>query len=168
MRFVAVALAAAVASSEWASAEDPGPGGEGSTSAASAYTAEDVRTTVEEHIERTTRESGGVYRIADVHTGKTLDLELVRISIVAAGSLWRVHDAERGSVQGRTFFACTLFHLVGAPEGKVFDIDMQVDRREGGLVVTDVRIHKEKQLANGEWVWVTRPQGPGAASTKSR
>jgi hypothetical protein len=167
-RLVALALAAAVGSSRWASAEDPAPRHAGSGSPATAYTAEDIRATVEEHVERATRESGGVYRLPDAHAGKTLELELVRISIVAAGSLWRVHDPDRGPVEGRTHFACTAFHLVGAPEGKLYDIDMQIERREGGLAVTDVRIHKEKQLVNGEWVWVVRPQGQGAGSAKGR
>lgn len=166
MRLVALALATAVSSSGWASAEDPAPRHAGSGTTAGAYTAEDVRATVEAHVERAARESGGVYRLADAHTGKTLELELVHVGVVAAGSLWRVHDPDR-PVEGRALFACGRFHAVGAPEGKIYDIDMQVERRDGGLAVTDVRIHKEKQLVKGEWLWVTRPQGQ-AGSAKGR
>ncbi len=163
MRFVAVALAAVVGSFGRASAEDPArrPGGTG----ASATTAAAVKAAVEEHVQRVAQESGGVYRLADAHTGKTLELELVYVGVVAAGSLWRVHDPD-GRVEGGAFFACTRFHLVGAPEGKTYDIDMQIERREGGLTVTAERIHQEKQLVNGEWVWVVRPRDQAASSKR--
>lgn len=166
MRLVALALAAAVGSLGWASAEDPARRPGPKSARASATTAAEVKAAVVEYVERVAQESGGVYRLADAHTGKTLELELVYVGVVAAGSLWHVHDPDR-PVEGGAFFACTSFHLVGAPEGKTYDIDMQIERREGGLAVTYVYIHQEKQLVNGDWVWRTRPRGQ-AASTKPR
>lgn len=166
MRLVAVALAAFVGSLGPASAEEPALRPRGTGTGASTNTAAEIKAAVVEHVERVAQESGGVYRIADPYSGKTLELELVHVGIVAAGSLWRVHDPDR-PVAGGAFFACTRFHLLGAPEGKVYDIDMQLERREGGLAVTAERIHQEKQLVNGNWVWVARPKEQ-AASAKRR
>jgi hypothetical protein len=165
MRLVGVALAAAVGSLGWASAEGPArrPGVTGT--GASANTAATIKAAVEEHVARVAQESGGVYRVADAYSGKTLELELVSVGVVAAGSLWRVHDPD-SRVEGGAFFACTRFHLVGAPDGKVYDIDMQIERGEGGLAVTAERIHQEKQLVNGEWVWVVRPKDQAASAKR--
>jgi hypothetical protein len=111
---------------------------------------------VDEHLTRVTRDTGGVYRLADDQRGTVLDLELVEVSIVSASSMWTIHDADRHA--GRdTFFACTKLHLVGAPREKEYDVDMLVEPRDGALAVTDVRIHKEKQLVGGKWVWKARP-----------
>lgn len=149
MRFVDLALAAAVLL--------------GADSTSGGYTAEQVRAAVEEHIRRTVRESGGVYRVPDESTGETLELEFVQASLISAAALWRVHDPDH-RVDGRAYFACLLFHPIGAPEEKVYDVDVRVEPRDGALVVTDVRIHKEKQLVDGKWIWEPRPARPGGRS----
>ncbi len=146
MRLVALALAAAL-------------GG-----AAPGYTMEQARSTVEEYVERTVRESGGLYRISDAKAGK-LELEFVRVAVVAATDVWRVHDPDRKVAPG-AFIACTLFHAAGAPAEKVYDVDMLVEPREGGLAVTDVRVHNEKRLVDGKWVWETRKPGASGAEAK--
>jgi hypothetical protein len=133
---------------------------------ANGYTAEKIRATIEEHVQQRVQESGGgVYPLPDDATGKTLQLEFVHVGVVSAGALWTVHDPDRPP-EGRrgSFVACVLFHPVGAPPEKVYDVDVQVEPLEGKLAVTEVRIHKEMQLVNGEWTWVPRPaakQGRG-------
>jgi len=148
MRFVALSLAAALAGAA---------GG-------ADYTMEQARSTVEEHVRRTASESEGVYRVPDGEAG-TLSLEFVRVSLVAAADLWRVHDPERRIGPG-AFYACILFHAAGAPAEKVYDVDMLVEPREGGLAVTDVRVHKEKQLVNGKWVWEPRKASRSGTAAK--
>ncbi len=145
MRFVTLAVAAALAA----------PG----------FTAEQAKATVEEHVQHRVRDSGGVYRLADEQAGTTLDLEFVAVSLVSAGSLWRVHDPDR-RVGTNAFAACIRFHPVGAPEQKLYDVDMLVEPRDGRLAVTDVRIHKEMQLVDGKWVW--EPRKASAAPAKPR
>jgi hypothetical protein len=163
MRSVDLVLVAVVAGlPARGDAEEPGhparaaPPAHDDATRASRYTPEEIRATVVEHVRRAAEESGGVYRIRDEQTGKTLDLEFLQVAIVSAGGLWRVHDPDRHP-DGRTFFACTRFHAAGAPREKIFDVDVQVEPREEQLTVTDVRIHKEKQLVNGEWIWEVRP-----------
>ncbi len=131
---------------------------------ASDYTAERVRSTVEEHVQRTARESGGVYRLPDERVGKTLDLEFVAVSLVGSGTLWKVHDPDR-PVDAGAFFACIRFHPVGSPKEKLYDVDMLVEPRQGALAVTDVRIHKERRLVDGKWVWEVR-RAPGAGAKR--
>ncbi len=148
MRFVALALATALAGA----------------AGAADYTMEQARSTVEEHVQRTAGETGGVYRLRDGDAG-TLDLEFVRVSLVAAADLWRAHDPDRRISSG-AFLACTLFHATGAPAEKVYDVDMLVEPREGGLAVTDVRVHKEKQLVNGRWIWEPRKTSRSGSAAK--
>jgi hypothetical protein len=138
MRFVVLALSVALA----------GP-------AAAQYTLEQARTTAEEHVRRSAEETGGVYRLPDGAAGRTLELEFIQVGVVAAGSMWTIHDPER-RVGADAFLACARFHGAGQPAGKDYDVDFLIEPREGGLVVTDVRVHKERRLVAGEWVWETR------------
>ncbi len=123
------------------------------------YTAEQVKSTVEEHISRALRESGGEYRLQDELTGETVGLKFVQVSLVAASPLWRVHDASR-RIDRRAFFACARFEPAGGPAEKQYDVDILVEPAGGGLAVTDVRIHKVKRLVKGKWVWEERKASP--------
>jgi hypothetical protein len=96
-----------------------------------------------------------------------LELEFVQVGVVTAGALWKVHDPQR-HVDGRVFVACTRFHAVGAPPEKIYDLDMQVDPHDGKLAVSDVLVHKEKQLVDGKWIWKELPRPAGGASASVR
>jgi hypothetical protein len=168
MRLVDLALltamlgaAAAAAAPHDARAEPPTAGGQ------RKYTAEQVRATVEEHVQRTVRQSGGVYPMPDDASGETLELEFIQTALVSAGALWRVHDPDH-RVDGRAYLACLRFHLIGAPEEKIYDIDVRVEPRDGELAVTDARIHKEKRLVDGKWIWEARPARAGRTDAESR
>jgi hypothetical protein len=126
---------------------------------ASDYTAEQVKSTVEEHVARELRESGGEYRLQDELTGETVGLKFVDVSIVAASPLWRVHDPDR-RIDRRAFFACVRFEPAGGPAEKLYDVDVLIEPADGGLAVTDVRIHKVKRLVKGKWVWEERKASP--------
>src|SRR5574341_1081320 len=66
------------------------PGG-----SARGFSARRIQAAVEEHIRAKTRSGGGVYLLADEHTGETLRLEFVGLGIVSDSGLWRVHDPDR-------------------------------------------------------------------------
>jgi hypothetical protein len=160
MGFFGFALAAAVAAGTAASPEGrtARPAGREATPA-NDYTAELVKSTVEEHIARELRESGGEYRLQDELTGETVGLKFVQVSLVAASPLWRVHDPDR-RIDRRAFFACVEFEPAGGPAEKLYDVDILVEPADGGLAVTDVRIHKVKRLVKGKWIWEERKARP--------
>ncbi len=165
MRFIGLALAAALVGTPAVAEEPSQRPAEGRSDAASAYTIERVRAAAEEHVQRAVRDSDGIYRLPDPRTGKTLDLEFIQVSLVSAGNLWSVHDPDR-RVDARAFLACTRFHAVGAPEGKDYDVDMLVEPRDGTLAVTEVRLHKEKQLVDGKWIWQELKASPGGGARR--
>jgi hypothetical protein len=118
-----------------------------------------VKAAVEEHVRQKTADGGGVYRLADERTGKSLDLEFVEVGVVSASTLRRIHDpAQPEPPPGH--FACSTFHLVGAPAGSKYDVDFTVEERGEVLAVTDVRLHRVTELVDGKWVWRELPR-PG-------
>jgi hypothetical protein len=127
---------------------------------ASAHTPEQARASVEAHVRGVIEGSGGVYRLAAGPDGRTLDLEYVNVGVVSAGDLWTIHDPHR-LVDGDAFAACAIFRGVGEPEEKLYDVDMLIEARDGNLVVTEVSLHKEKQLVDGKWVWKDLPAPAG-------
>jgi len=135
--------------------QDGGASPESAVPGAAEFDAEQVKTAVARHIDAKRDEGGGVYRLTDDLTGERLELELVEISIVGIQALWGIHDAAR-QVDGSGYFACTLFHPVGAPGEKLYDVDFRVSRRDGKLEVTEARIHKEPRLEGGKWIRVGR------------
>jgi hypothetical protein len=148
MRLTAVA-AALVAGLGAVSADEPHPA-----------TPEQVTAAVEAHVRRKTAEGGGVYRLADERTGRTYDLEFIEVGVVSAAALRRVHDpAEPQPPPG--YFACSKFHPLGAPADSMYDVDLTVEERDGALTVTDVRLHRVKQLVDGKWVWREPPASGG-------
>ncbi len=141
---------------------DPGAG-----PAQGGTTPEQVKAVVEDYVQRSIRDSGGVYRIADPRGGKALDLEFLGVSLVSSGNLWKVHDPDR-RVDPHAFLACTRFHPVGAPQEKLYDVDVLIEPRDGKLAVTDARVHKEMRLENGSWSWHAVATRTGASPAKPR
>lgn len=163
MRSVALALVVAVVGAPSDSlGEEPAPARDRDEINS---TAERVRSMVEEHVERTARESGGVYRVPDPRDGKVLDLELVGVSLVSSSSLWTVHDPHR-RIEGQDFVACVTFHPAGRPKENLYDVDVLVERRAGALVITEVRVHKEKRLVDGRWIWEDLRKPPSGAAVE--
>jgi hypothetical protein len=133
---------------------------------ASGHTAEQARTAIEDHVRRTLDEGRGLYSVVDVD-GRTLALEFVHVGVVGAGDLWKFHDPER-QVGPDAFFACMRLHAPGEPAEQEYDVDVLVEPRDGKLAVTDVRMHREKRLVSGRWVWEPRSQPAAAQGTGGR
>ena len=87
-----------------------------------------------EHIDDRTGGPGGFYKIKDTPTDEYLELIFVRI-----------HDAIV-EVDNGEYFACTDFK---SKDGRTYyDIDLTVRPKDGGMAVTDVKIHKIFDLAH--------------------
>jgi hypothetical protein len=166
MRFITLAVAAVVAPLAGAAPGDPAPPAAGERRPAAPSTADQVRAAIEDHVQAAVRDTGGVYRIRD-GTGRMLELEFVSVGVVTAGALWKTHDPQR-HVNGRVFVACACFHASGEPPEKIFDVDLEVDPRDGKLAVTDVLVHREKQLVDGQWVWKELPRPAGGVAASAR
>ena len=163
MRFVAGFLALSFGAFPHAASDQPG-GGEAAP-AVQRLPAEQINQAVERHVRARTQKGGGVYLLVDDRTGETLRLEFVELAIVSESGVWRVHDPDR-LIEGPFFFACALFHPRGAPEAKRYDVDFQLAARQGGLEVTDVRVHKVPRLVNGKWIREERRSGDPAADRR--
>ncbi len=98
----------------------------------------EIKATMHEYIARKENEGGGVFKYTDEKTGQDLALEFVKI-----------HDPVTHTKQG--YFACTDFRVKAEP-AKLYDLDFWVNEKDGKLVVTDTRIHKEPQKEGGEWI----------------
>lgn len=145
-------------------AQGSGPPGGQAASVPASFTAEQVKSATEAHVQEKLREGHGVYRLADADRGETLALEFVDIAIVADEALWQIHDP-RHQVVGRGYVACTSFRAAEGPREKLYDIDMWLLPSEGKLQVVEVRVHKEPRLVNGKWVKearFTRTRKPGS------
>lgn len=97
-----------------------------------------IKATMHEYIAQKENEGGGAFKIKDGKTGQDLVLEFVKI-----------HDPVTHTKQG--YFACTDFRVKGEP-AKLYDLDFWVNEKDGKLIVTDTRIHKEPQKEGGEWI----------------
>jgi len=93
------------------------------------YYVEDIKAAMLAHIGARV-DDAGVFRIRDEKTGETLALKFVKI-----------HDPVR-RIDGRTYFACTDFHVVGEPD-KLYDLDFWMRPDAGRLRIYDEKIHKE-------------------------
>jgi hypothetical protein len=152
MRIAPVVAAALLAGGPTATAAD-GP---------VEYAPEQVKSAVEQHVARKVAEGGGIYRLVDERTGQEAELEFRHVAVVSPAAIWGIHDPAQKAAQG--WFACTLFHPVGAPHDEVWDVDVAVQGRESGLAVTGAHVHKVKQLVEGKWVW----REPSAAAKAAR
>ena len=98
----------------------------------------EVKAAMHDHIAQKTKEGGGVFKYKDEKTGDNLELDFVKI-----------HDPVTRTKQG--YFACTDFRVKGEPE-KLYDLDFWLNEKDGKLVVTQTRLHKEPSKEGGKWV----------------
>lgn len=94
--------------------------------AAAEPSAEQIRQAIRDHIEEITVDEGS-FAIEDEQTGQTRTLELVQVH-------------ERVGKTGNAYYSCT--DMKDTATGELLDLDFDVAREDGGLEVTDVRIHK--------------------------
>ena len=89
-------------------------------------------------------DADGIFHLRDDKTGELLALKFVKI-----------HDPVR-RIGSDTYFACTDFHVVGAPE-KLYDLDFWMNPRAGKLAIYDAKVHKEprRSLIYG---WYKQPR----------
>jgi hypothetical protein len=114
----------------------PAKGDEHAGSKATSFNAAQIKETMQGHIEKNTKE--GVFAIQDPKTGENLKLKFVKI-----------HDPVR-KIEGKGYFACTDFEVIGET-GKLYDLDFWLNPKDGELVVTDTKIHKEPQKIGDIW-----------------
>jgi len=110
----------------------------GAFSVVSAFTGDDVREVVKDHIAQKVQQGGGVYRLKDELTGKEVALEFVNIRVV------------RG-IAGYGYFADVDFRVQGEPQ-KFYDVDFWVKPQGEKLGIVDARIHKYPKKEGDEWV----------------
>lgn len=75
-------------------------------------------------------DAAGVFYMRDDKTGQALALKFVKI-----------HDPVR-QIDGDTYFACTDFHVLGAPK-QLYDLDFWMNPRSGQLAVYASKVHKD-------------------------
>ncbi|MFK8026882.1 MAG: hypothetical protein AB8C40_02370 [Gammaproteobacteria bacterium] len=107
------------------------------------YYVHDIKNAMTDHIANSV-DKNGVFTIEDDKTGETLSLKFVKI-----------HDPVR-VIDGRTYFACTDFHVVGNKK-KLYDLDFWMSPVDGKLKIFKTKIHKEprKSLIYG---WYKQPR----------
>ena len=107
------------------------------------FYAEDIKAAMMAHI-AARADANGVFHLRDEKTGDVLALKFVTI-----------HDPVR-VIDRNTYFACTDFAVVGAPE-KLYDLDFWMNPQSGELKIYDEKIHKEprKSLLYG---WYKHPR----------
>ncbi len=104
------------------------------------FTAQQIKTAMNDHIQNEAKKGKGTFQIVDPKTGETLSLEFVKI-----------HDPVR-VMEGKGYFACTDFHPRGTEISKLYDLDFWLNPVDGKLVVTETKIHKHpKRTENGSW-----------------
>lgn len=110
---------------------------------ATEFYAEDIQAATQAHIQARA-DAQGIFRIVDDKTGEELALRFVK-----------VHDPVR-QIDGQTYFACTDFHVVGAPK-QLYDLDFWLRPEDGRLAVYEERIHKEPRRS---WIygWYKQPR----------
>ena len=106
-----------------------------------AFTTDEVKAAIQEHIAQKVKEGGGVFRFKDEMTGKDLALEFVKIRIVR-------------KIEGHGYFADVDFRVRGEPE-KFYDIDFWVRPEGDKLIFVDARMHKYPKKEGNEWVLTT-------------
>ncbi|WP_242522716.1 hypothetical protein [Candidatus Methylacidiphilum infernorum] len=103
----------------------------------------EVKAAIHDYVAQKMKEGGGVFHLKDPKTGKDLALEFVEI-----------HNPVR-RIPGKQYFACTDFREKGEPE-KYYDIDFWFDEKQGKLIVSDIKIHKEPVKEGEQWIQVER------------
>ncbi|MDP2600367.1 MAG: hypothetical protein Q8P84_06505, partial [Deltaproteobacteria bacterium] len=117
------------------------PGEEHAGSKAPDFNAVQIKGAMKAHIEKNTKK--GVFAIQDPKTQENLKLKFVKI-----------HDPVR-KIEGKGYFACTDFEVIGE-KGKLYDLDFWLNPKDGTLLVTETKIHKEPKKQGEGWVKVER------------
>lgn len=112
------------------------PGDEHAGNKATNFSAAQIKEAMNAHIKENTK--NGVFPIQDPKTQENLKLKFVKI-----------HDPVR-KIEGKGYFACTDFEVIGET-GKLYDLDFWLNPKDGKLVVTETKIHKEPQKIEGVW-----------------
>lgn len=100
-----------------------------------------IESAVNEHVARNTKD--GTFVLKDDKTGEEHVLDFVDI-----------HRPMR-KIEGRGYFACTDFREHGSKD-KFYDIDFWMVEKDGKLVVSEARVHKEPKNEDGVWVQSSR------------
>lgn len=93
---------------------------------------EDIRATMKAYVDAQAQNHGGTFYIKDPDSGEILGLLLERVH-------------ERVGKTGDYYYSCADFK---DKEGKMWDLDLDVENNNGILSVVDVRIHKENGVAS--------------------
>ncbi|OGX45374.1 MAG: hypothetical protein A2216_00630 [Omnitrophica WOR_2 bacterium RIFOXYA2_FULL_45_12] len=89
-------------------------------------TAQNIRQTMKDYVLEKSKKTG-TFDVHDPETGKTRKLSLVRVH-------------ERVGKTGEYYYSCADF--TDTETGKLLDLDLDVEHKNGKLSVVDVRIHK--------------------------
>lgn len=143
---LALSIGLVMPSTPWAG-EHPGEehggkavGDEHAGKEAKTYNAAQIKKAMNTYINADIKKNNGTFVIIDKDkNNQKLELKFIKI-----------HDPVR-KIEGKGYFACTDFSLVGNPE-KIYDLDFWLNPKDGGLVVTDVKVHKDPVQENGKWV----------------
>ncbi len=104
----------------------------------------EISSAMHEYIVEKKNEGNGVFRLKDEKTNQELELEFVEI-----------HNPVRKLEKTGEFFACTDFRLKDGKD-QFYDLDFWLTEKDGKLQVTQIRIHKEPQEQDGNWIQMPR------------
>ncbi|VAW13428.1 hypothetical protein MNBD_BACTEROID05-566 [hydrothermal vent metagenome] len=90
-------------------------------------TKDDIRNTMTAYVASQTAQGGGTFNVNDPDTGKTLKLTMLKVH-------------ERIGKTGDYYYSCADFKDAS---GQGWDLDLDVENKDGMLSVVDVRVHKE-------------------------
>ncbi|MCC6272842.1 MAG: hypothetical protein IT572_05200 [Deltaproteobacteria bacterium] len=108
--------------------------------AAKGYSAAEIKVALTAHIETAQAEGNGVFKIVDKdRSGRELKLRFVKI-----------HDPVR-KIEGKGYFACSDFRVDGGETEEILDLDFWLNPKDGRLVVTETKIHKDAVKVDGKW-----------------
>ena len=112
---------------------------------AKAFTAEEIKEAMTAHIEKIQKKGKGIFNLVDKDDNdKSLALKFVKI-----------HDPVR-KIEGRGYFACTDFQVVGGDPDQLMDLDFWLNPEGKKLVVTETKVHKDAVQENGKWTKAAR------------
>jgi hypothetical protein len=104
----------------------------------------EVMSAVEQNALQASLKDGGVFKLKDDKTGKTLDLQFID-----------THQPIRQLDENGHFFACTDFRAAGTKD-QIYDIDFWISEKDGKMSVDQVKVHKVPEQKGGQWVQVER------------
>jgi hypothetical protein len=111
---------------------------------AKEFTAADIKTAMNAHIEKIQKDGKGVFKLVDKDKNSQLTLKFVKI-----------HDPVR-KIDGKGYFACTDFQVVGGDLDQLLDLDFWLNPQGDTLVVTETKVHKDAVKKEGKWEKVAR------------